>query len=135
VRVAADTNVVVRYLTGDDASQSRAAKAALEAADAIYLDIVVLCETVWVLRRAFRLSPGEICAALTDLLDSEKIEVDRRAADAGLAMLEAGGDFADGVILHEAASARFDALITFDRRLARLAADKGVVLLADDRAG
>lgn len=135
MRVAADTNVVVRYLTGDDEQQSGHAKAALEAADAVYLDIVVLCETVWVLRRAYRLSPGEISAALTELLDSERIEVDRRAAEAGLAMLEAGGDFADGVILYEAGGRRCDALITFDRRLARLAGDQGVVLLANGRAG
>src|SRR3546814_3193943 len=81
VRVAADTNVVVRYLTGDDEQQAGYAKAALEAADSVYLDILVLCETVWVLRRAYRLSPAEISAALVSLLDSEKVEADRRAAE------------------------------------------------------
>ena len=38
MRVAADTNVVVRYLTGDDAAQAAQAAVALEAADAVYLD-------------------------------------------------------------------------------------------------
>lgn len=135
MRVAADTNVIVRYLTGDDALQAEQAMAALEAADAVYLDIVVLCEVVWVLRRAYGLSLGEISGALTDLLESEKIEVDRRAAEAGLAMLEAGGDFADGVILHETDVARCDALITFDRRLARMAGGDRVVLLTSGRTG
>lgn len=128
MRVAADTNVVVRYLTGDDELQSRRARAALEAADSIYLDIVVLCEVVWVLRRAFRLSPAEISAVLTELLDSEKIEVDRRAAEAGLAMLRAGGDFADGVILHQSAQALCETLVTFDQRLARAGGDRIMLL-------
>ena len=135
MRVAADTNVVVRYLTGDDERQSAYAKTALETAESVYLDILVLCETVWVLRRAYRLSPGEISSAIAALLDSDKVDVDRAAAEAGLAMLEAGGDFADGVILYEAERGRCDALITFDRRLARLAGRRGVVLLTDGPGG
>ena len=128
MRVAADTNVLVRYLMGDDEVQSPRARAALEAADAVYLDIVVLCETVWVLRRAFRLSPGEIFAALTELLGSRKVEADRRAAEAGLAMLRAGGDFADGVILHQSLQAHGGALVTFDRRLAQIGGDRVMLL-------
>ena len=43
------------------------------------------------------------------------------AAEAGLALLDRGGDFADGVILHEAARAGAAHLVTFDRALGALA--------------
>lgn len=130
MRVAADTNVVVRYLTGDDAAQAAQAAVALEAADAVYLDIVVLCETVWVLRRAYGLPREQIAEVLADLLESDGIEVDSRAADAGLAMLRAGGDFADGVTLHQSGQALCGALLTFDRRLAESGDDRVVLLTA-----
>src|SRR3546814_16552172 len=87
------------------------------------------------LRRAYRLSPAEISAALVSLLDSEKVEADRRAAEAGLAMLAAGGDFEDGVILHQTEIGRCAALIHLDRRLARLAADRGCDMLGTGRVG
>lgn len=130
MRVAADTNVVVRYLTGDDPAQAEQAASALESADAVYLDLIVMCETAWVLRRAYGLSSSEIADALTELLDSETIEADRRAAEAGLTMLRAGGDFADGVILHQSVQASCGALITFDRRFARIGDDRVVLMTA-----
>lgn len=119
MRVAVDTNVIVRCLTRDDPAQAAEAMAAMDAADAVYLDIVVLCETVWVLRRAYRLPRDVIASALGDLLDSEKVEADRGAVAAGLAALRAGGDFADGVILHHAGRTDCATLLTFDRTLAR----------------
>ena len=52
-----DTNVLVRYLTQDDASQGKRATAvferALTAGERIHVDTVVLCELVWVLRTAY----------------------------------------------------------------------------------
>lgn len=129
MRIAADTNVLVRYLTGDDPAQAEAAARALEAADTVYVPLVVLCETVWVLKRAYGFSAPTIAETLRRLLESDTIEVDQPAAAAGLRVLDAGGDFADGVILHEAARADC-ALVTFDRRLAGASTDGTVVLLA-----
>ena len=116
MKIAADTNVVVRYLVGDDAAQAEAAARAIEQAEGLVLSTVVLCEIVWVLRRAYRYGTGEVAAVLRRLIESRGVEVDRPLAEAGLAALAAGGDFADGVILAEAARARCDRLLTFDRR-------------------
>ena len=60
-----------------------------------------LCEFVWVLRRVYGLDLTDIATAIRALLDTANLVVNRPAAEAGLAMLEAGGDFADGVIAHE----------------------------------
>ena len=130
MRIAADTNVVVRFLTEDDPEQTPLAVAAIESAYAVVLSTVVLCEIVWVLRRAYGFTAAEVLGVLRRLVDSAAVETDRAAADAGLTMLEAGGDFADGVILHDAKQRRCDALVTFDTRFARFAADDRVRLLA-----
>lgn len=115
MKIAADTNVVVRYLVCDDAAQAEAAARAIEQAEVVALSTVVLCEVVWVLRRAYRYGTGEVAGVLRRLIESRGVEVDRPLAEAGLAALAAGGDFADGVILAEAGRARCDRLVTFDR--------------------
>ena len=115
MRIAADTNVIVRYLVWDDQAQAEAAARAIEQADAVVLSTVVLCEVVWVLRRAYRCNAGKVASVLRRLIESCTVEVDQPLAEAGLAMLAAGGDFADGVILAEARRARCAHLVTFDR--------------------
>jgi predicted nucleic-acid-binding protein len=115
MRIAADTNVVVRYLVWDDQAQAEAAARAIEAAEAVVLSTVVLCGVVWVLRRAYRYVADDVATVLRRLIESRTVEVDRTLAEAGLAMLVAGGDFADGVILAEAGRARCACLVTFDR--------------------
>ena len=129
MRLAVDTNVLVRFLTWDDERTSALAAEAIEGAEALILSTVVLCETVWVLRRAYRLPHREIAATLRDLIESRTVELDRPAVEAGLALLERGGDFADGVVLFDARRARVSRLVTFDRSLRRLAGSEHVQLL------
>lgn len=130
MRIAVDTNVLVRFLTWDDPAQAGPAAAAIEAAETVVIPTMVLCETVWVLRRSCRLPAREIAATLRDLIASRPVEVDRPAAEAGLAMLEAGGDFADGVVLHQAGQARAAPVLTFDRAFAGAVGPDRVRLLA-----
>ena len=47
------------------------------------------------------------------------------AVEAGLAMLEAGGDFADGVIAFEGKLLGAETLLTFDKQAARLIKSQG----------
>lgn len=117
MRIAVDTNVLVRFLTWDDTEQATQAASAIEGADAVVLSAIVLCETVWVLRRAYRLSNREIAATLRELIESRTVELDRPAAEVGLALLERDGDFADGVLVLDADRAKADRLLTFDQRL------------------
>jgi predicted nucleic-acid-binding protein len=51
MKITADTNVLVRAVTGDNARQSKAAQTALKNADVVGLAIPALCELVWVLSR------------------------------------------------------------------------------------
>jgi predicted nucleic-acid-binding protein len=130
LRVALDTNVLVRYLTWDDNIQSPLAANAIETADTIMLPAIVLCETAWVLARAYKLPAKDIAAVLRRFIQAETVEVDRPLAEAGLASLDSGGDFADGVILLEAERARADHLVTFDKAFFKRAKSKRVKWLA-----
>jgi len=129
VRIAVDTNALVRYLTWDDEEQAIAAANAIEGADAIVVPTIVLCELVWVLKRAYRYAGHEIIDILRRLVAARAVEIERPAAEAGIAMLASGGDFADGVVRHEADRARCDRLVTFDQDFARPLGPDQVVLL------
>ena len=122
----ADTNVLVRALVGDDRQQSAIASAALRQADAIAVPLPVLCELVWVLRRAYDFADAEISEALRALIEADNVRLDRPAAEAGLALLEAGGDFADGVIAHDGQWLGGDVFVSFDRQAVALLKAQGI---------
>lgn len=120
MKITPDTNVLVRVLVGDDAEQSKAAEALLKKADVIAITIPALCELAWVLSRAYRTSGENISASIRHLINASNAVVDRPAAEAGLAFLDAGGDFADGVIAHEGNWLGADTFVSFDKKAVKL---------------
>ncbi len=123
MNITADTNVLLRAVVGDDEDQQRLAVEALETADRVAVSVQSLCEFAWVLARGYRASREDIATAIRRLLD---ISVDRPAAEAGLAVLEAGGDFADGVIAHDGQWLGGETFVSFDVQAVRLLDRKGV---------
>src|SRR4030081_66375 len=119
MKITADTNVLVRALTEDVPRQSRAAQIALSKADIVALTIATLCELVWVLR-SYSIQSSDIAGTLRDLLSGASVVVTRPAAEAGLAVLDAGGDFADGVIAYEGNWLGADTFVSFDKKAVRL---------------
>jgi predicted nucleic-acid-binding protein len=117
--LAIDTNVVVRYLTGDQPQQSRKAKALIDS-EPIFVCKTVLLETEWVLRSVYEFAPIQIAKALTDFAGLPGVTLEDAATIAKALDWMAGGmDFADA--LHRANAQGSDAFATFDRRLARTA--------------
>ena len=114
MRITADTNVLVRAAVGDDPVQSPLAADALQRASLIAVTTPALCEFVWVLTRAYKRSVAEIAGAIRHLLAADSVAADRPAIEAGLAFLEAGGDFADGVIAHEGSRLGAEVFLSFD---------------------
>jgi predicted nucleic-acid-binding protein len=132
VKITADTNVLVRAITGDDARQSKIAQAQLANADVVALAIPVLCELVWVLSQGYKHQAADISETIRRLLAGANVVVNRPAADAGLALLEAGGDFADGVIGYEGSWLGAETFVSFDKKAVKLmeAQGKAAQLLA-----
>jgi predicted nucleic-acid-binding protein len=98
VKITADTNVLVRTVTGDDARQSEIAQTELAHADVSALALPALCELVWVLTGGYKIPSPGIAKAIRRLINSVNVVVNRPAVEAGLAVLDGGGDFADSVI-------------------------------------
>ena len=114
MKVTADMNVLVRAAVGDDPVQSPAAAKALRAASLIAVTNPALCEFVWVLSRAYKRSAADIAGAIRCLLAADNVAADRLAVEAGLAFLEAGGDFADGIIAYEGTQLGANVFLSFD---------------------
>lgn len=126
MRVTADTNVLLRALVGDDADQQRVAVETLDSAETVAISIQTLCELVWVLARGYGAARQDIASAIRQLLDTSNIVVDRPAVETGLAILESGGDFADGVIAHDGQWLGGEAFVSFDIQAVKLLARAGV---------
>ena len=125
MRVTVDTNVLVRAVVRDEARQARAADKVLKKATVIAVALPCLCELVWVLRKVYSLSPTDIATALRALLGTDKVAVNRAAAEAGLAVLEAGGDFADGAIAYEGGWLGGETFVSFDKQAVALLSQQG----------
>lgn len=126
MKIAADTNILLRAIVGDDREQRRLAQAALEKADVVALPMPALCEFVWVLRRRYGVTAADAATAVRGLLSADNVITNYPAAAAGLAQLDAGGDFADGVIAYEGAWLGADTFVSFDREAVKLLEQRGV---------
>lgn len=126
MRIAPDTNILVRALVRDDLQQAVRADQVLKDAEMIALALPCLCELVWVLRSGYRFATGEVAQAIRALMDAGNVETNRPAVEAGLAMLDSGGDFADGVIAHEGQWLGAREFVSFDRQAVELLQLQGV---------
>ncbi|MCM8614125.1 type II toxin-antitoxin system VapC family toxin [Accumulibacter sp.] len=125
MKVTVDTNILVRAVVCDDPEQGGMAAKLLTDAELIAVALPCLCEFVWVLRRVYGFQPSDAAAAIRALLATANVETNRPAVEAGLSMLEAGGDFADGVIAYEGNWLGGQTFISFDRKAVALLAAQG----------
>ena len=123
--IALDTNVLVRYLVKDDATQTALAAELIDrviaADESLFVSDIVVCETVWVLRVSYRVGRSEVAALLRQLFRARHLLF--RAVDQLSRALEAyaagKGDFADYVIREHARAADCESVATFDTVLVR----------------
>nr|WP_294543093.1 type II toxin-antitoxin system VapC family toxin [uncultured Rhodopila sp.] len=125
MKITVDTNILIRAVMRDDRTQAAAAARLLTEAEVIAVTLPCLCEFVWVLRRVYRLGRADIHAALQALLSAGNVAVNRPAADAGLAMLDAGGDFADGLVAFEGKWLGGETFLSFDKEAVALLEKQG----------
>lgn len=116
MKITVDTNVLIRVAVQDDPHQARQAAKILQGAALVAVPVSVFCEFVWVLRRGYKKSVPEIADAIHRLMNSANVVTNRPAVEAGLAVFEAGGDFADGVIAYEGEWLGAKEFISFDAK-------------------
>lgn len=123
--IGLDTNVLVRYIVQDDKEQARLATKTIEqgadADDAFFINQIVLCELVWVLRRCYAAKPDAIAAVLEQILRTAHFRV--QGIDAVWRALKeyriASADFADCLIAQQNRAAECSETLTFDRNAAK----------------
>lgn len=120
MKIGVDTNVLVRALMDDDRKQSAAAEAVLHKAEQVMISVTTLCELVWVLQQGYGVAREEILRTILVLINSENVVVDAPTVKAGLAMLEAGGDFADGVMAFDGYLLGAEEFVSFDKKAVKL---------------
>ncbi len=126
MKMIADTNVLMRAMLDDDAAQSRASRLALSSADQVVVGRHVFCEMVWLLRQHYKMPKAEVVKVIRGYLDAGKVITDTAAVRAGLQALEAGADFADGVIALEGAWLGGETFVSFDKKAVKAVAEQGM---------
>lgn len=112
-----DTDVIIRYLTGDDPAQAAKARAVIGQTP-VFVSRTVLLEAEWILGGVYGLPSKQVILALRAFAGLPGVLVE----DAGLVAkamdwAEAGMDFADA--LHLAAAAGCERFLTFAKWIAR----------------
>ena len=121
--ISLDTNVLVRYLMQDDAKQFQEASVLLHELEkqqrSAYLSTVTLCETVWVLTRAYKIDRAQIVEMFAKLLDISLFAIeDKDAVREAVDLYRTGkGDFADYLVGVRSRNAGSVTMVTFDEAL------------------
>jgi predicted nucleic-acid-binding protein len=113
--ITVDTNVLVRMVVRDDTRQTQLVRELFDNAATVSVGMVALCELVWILRSRYKIPSPRIADFIRTLLNTSKVELNRSAVEAGLAILDAGGDFADGAIAYEGSWLGGELFVSFDK--------------------
>jgi predicted nucleic-acid-binding protein len=125
VKITADTNVLLRAVVGDDEAQQQVAIRTLESAELVAISAHSLCELVWVLDGGYKTARSDIASVISHVLEMRNVVVNRPAVESGLRVLEAGGDFADGVIAYDGNWLGGETFVSFDKRAVSLIRQQG----------
>ncbi len=122
--IAIDTNIVVRYLTGDHPDQSARARALVDTGP-VFVPVTVLLEAEWVLRNAYGQRAPDVARALRAFGGLPGVTYDDALIVAeALDRAERGMDFADA--LHLGKSGGSEKFATFDQRFINAALRDGI---------
>lgn len=124
---ALDTNVLVRWLTNDDAQQcaivARLFDEVVSKDERLFVTVTVMLEVEWVLRARYRYDRLNVTAALSALLDVTELEFQTEPAlEQALWLFKQTGsrDFADCLHIALANQTSQGPLLTFDERASRI---------------
>jgi Predicted nucleic-acid-binding protein, contains PIN domain len=124
--IGIDTNILVRYLTRDDEAQFLLAQQLIRnqisAGERIFIGLLVILETEWVLRSRHKAPKQQIARIFNDLLETrESVFEDEETLEEALHFWkDSNADFADCMIVAKTRRMGCSELVTFDERTASL---------------
>ena len=124
--IGLDTNVIVRYVTQDDARQSAAASRLFEriltTEQPGFVGLVTLCEVAWVLADCYDAGKAQIAAVIEGLLGSRQLVVEEAEVvwKALRTWDKSSADFSDALLGQVLRARGCEKVVTFDKAAARL---------------
>lgn len=118
---AIDTNILLRYITGDNKAQLRKATKLIESGEPKLVNPIVLVELSWVLNSVYKLSRKAIAETLKDIGSCGYLLFKRpRPINVAIERFNDGFDLADAMILNLNAEDGASVTYTFDKKAAQL---------------
>lgn len=122
--IGIDTNIIVRLLTRDDPAQFEAAVSLVKASSAaapLFVNPMVIVETVWVLERAYKVDPPVARHQVAGLLDTVEIRVPEtlRMENWEQWFMSTHPGFSDVIIADINRANGCEKTMTFDRKAAK----------------
>jgi predicted nucleic-acid-binding protein len=121
-----DTNFLIRHALADDPEQYHVTQQVLKDTEAegtqVFLPLIVVAESFWVFRSAYRLRSREAASILSEILKDIRFVFEARESveRAVEQIIENGGDLGDMLIHESALGNQATPVHTFDTGLRRL---------------
>ena len=122
---AIDTNILIRFLIGDDELQAKKAYAIFKNAESekkdLFVPLLVVLEMIWVLESVYEISRTEILDSISDILLMPILKFDQQPALQQLIRSAQGNkyDLSDLLIAHSAKINGCETVITFDKKASK----------------
>jgi predicted nucleic-acid-binding protein len=129
MKITADTNVLLRLVVPSDERQQNLAIETLKDAESVAISVHSFCELAWVMERSYNAAGLDIAAAIRRFMNTRNVVVNRPVIEAGLAVLDAGGNFADGVIAFDGRFHGGETFVSFDKKAVKLLQGRGTAAL------
>lgn len=122
---ALDTNVLVRFLVKDDEKQAQIAYQAFTQAEykeeVLFVPLLVVLETIWVLQSVYEISDQDIVSAFSELMQMPvlKFESQQVMQDFISIARKDNFDLSDLLIAYSAEISGSQKVLTFDKKAAK----------------
>jgi len=120
-----DTNILVRFLVGDDEAQAKKVYKIFKRAESekyeLFVPLLVVLELIWVLESVYEIPRGEILDSIGELLLMPILQFENQPALHQFIQNAQGSgyDLSDLLIAHSAKEQGCDAVITFDKKASK----------------
>jgi len=122
---AIDTNILIRFLIGDDELQAKKVYTIFKTAESekkeLFVPLLVILEMVWVLESVYDIPRAEILDSINDLLLMPIFKFDQLSALQQFSHSAQGNtyDLSDLLIAHSAKTNGCETVITFDKKVSK----------------
>lgn len=122
---AIDTNILIRFLIGDDETQAKRAYLIFKKAESekkeLFVPLLVVLEMIWILESVYNISRAEILDSISDLLLAPIFKFSQQSALQQMVHSAQGNkyDLSDLLIAHSAKINGCEAVIAFDKKASK----------------